>query len=359
MKDFDLEYDVRAHAFTISHTNILKEEAKTYADTLVIKQFQISVQISVDKDVRVANPDSVEQDMQEVGDEFVANVRQEIADLDGKIQKLKKEEDAGNTGAAAEAEKIVKAAKKKLEKMAAELGADVRAAVEENLTKQNRGAKVKGRSASRTVLRDLDLDEDFFEQKAKSEQSDPYFGKLAQGLSASGKEIAKQTLDEKSLRSALGDEILKVQKIVETKRTAKTEVDIRQFAKDNSKEARGLEGQAQKYIDFVNAMNDKLDAAAKTLENFEKLIDQAENLDDQKEIEKAFDNYQEALATIQSTIDGKLEAGKQALRLFKDDYKDGSSWTSLEGELDSLKAAAKSGAKMQESGATLAKLSKK
>lgn len=359
MKDFEIEYDVKVNAFSIDHTNILKQEAKDYQETLIIKPFQIAVQVAIDKDVRVANPDAVEQDIQEVADELIAEVRQEIVDLDGKIQKLKKEEDAGNTTASAEADKVVKATKKKLEKLASEFGSKIRVVVEKTLTSQNRGAKVKGRSASRSVLRDLDLNEDFFDQKSKSEQSEPYFGKLAQTLATSGKEISKLTLDEKALRSSLGDAVLKVQKIVETKRTGGKELDIRQFAKDNSKESRGLESSAQKYVDFVNAMSDKLDAAAKTLGNFQKLIDHAENLDDQKEIEKETEAYETALATIQSTIDGKLEAGKKALRLFKDDYGDGSGWTSLEADLDSLKAAAKSGAKMQESGAALAKYSKK
>jgi len=358
MKDFELEYDVKVNAFSINHTNILKQEAKDYDETLVIKPFQIAVQIALDKDVRVANPDAVEQDMQEIADELIAEVRQEIVDLDGKIQKLKKEEDAGNTTASAEADKLVKATKKKLEKLASEFGSKIRVVVEKTLTSQNRGAKVKGRSASRSVLRDLDLNEDFFDQKSKSEQSEPYFGKLAKGLAASGKEIAKLTLDEKAIRSSLGDEILKVQKIVETKRTGKTPLDIRQFAKDNSKEARGLESSAQKYIDFVNAMSEKLDAAAKTLLNFQKVVDHAESLEDQKEIERATEDYETALVTVQSTIDGKLEAGKKAGRLFKDDYGDGSGWTSLEADLDALKAAAKSGAKMQEIGAALAKYAK-
>lgn len=358
MKDFDLEYDAKGCAFSINHTNILKDEAKDYDETLVIKQFQIAVQVAFDKGTRVANPDAVEQNMQEVADELIAQVRQEIIDLNSKIQKLKKEEEAGNTSASAEADKAVKASKKKLEKIAGEFGGEMREVVEKTLTSQNRGTKVKCRSASRSVLRGLELNEDFFDEASSSEQSEPYFGKLTKELAASGKEIAKLTLDEKSLRSSLGDEILKVQKIVETKRTGKTELDIRQFAKDNSKDCRALEGSAQKYIDFVNAMSEKLDAVAKTLLNFQKLVDHAESLEDQKEIEKATEDYETALVTVQSTIDGKLEAGKKAARLFKDDYGDGSGWTSVEADLDSLKAAAKSGAKMQEIGAALAKYAK-
>jgi hypothetical protein len=106
-------------------------------------------------------------------------------------------------------------------------------------------------------------------------------------------------------------------------------------------------------------MNDKLDAAAKILLNFQKIIDHAENMEDQKEIEKETEAYETALVTVQSTIEEKLAGGKAALRLFKDDYGTGTGWTSLEAELDKIKAAAKSGAKMQDSGAALAKYSKK
>ncbi len=359
MKDFELEYDAKAHTFTVSHTNILKQQAKDYEETLVIKQFQISVQVTVDKDVRVANPDAVDTEMQTLADELEAQVHEEISGLDEKIRKLKKEEDAGNKTAAAEADKIVKASKKKLEKLAGEFGMHVRVAIEKELSRQNRGGKVKGRSASRTIMRGLELDEDFFDEKSSSEQSDPYFGKLAQGLAASGKEISKLTLDEKSLRRSLGDDILRVQKLVEAKRTGSTKIDIKQFAKDNSKDARGLESAAQKYIDFVTGMNDKLEATAKTFTNFDKLVDRAENMEDQKEIEKQAGIYAKALTTIQGTIDEKLAAGKAALRLFKDDYDTGTAWTSLEGTLDGIPAAAKSGGFLQDSGAVLAKLSKK
>jgi hypothetical protein len=359
MKDFSLEYDVRAHAFSIEHTDILKQEAKNFKEALVIKPFQVAVQVAIDKDVRVANPDAVEQEMLVGADELAEEVRQEIADLNEKIQKLKKEEAAGNKTASAEADKLVKASKKKLDKLAGEFGAVTRTAVEKMLTSQNRGTKVKGRSASRTGCRGLELEDDFFDESNESAQSEPYFGKLAQGLAASGKEMAKLTLEEKSVRRSLGDEILRVQKLVEAKRTGKSELDIQQFAKDNAKDARGLEATAQKYIDFVNAMNDKLDAAAKILLNFQKIIDHAENMEDQKEIEKETEAYETALVTVQSTIEEKLAGGKAALRLFKDDYGTGTGWTSLEAELDKIKAAAKSGAKMQDSGAALAKYSKK
>ena len=359
MKDFEVEYDAKAHSFGINHTNILKQDAKDYEKTLEIKPFQISVQISFDKDVRVANPDEVEQEMTVVADELEEKVHQEIRELDGKIQKLKKEEEAGNKTASAEADKIVKLSKKKLEKLAGEFGMETRIVVEQILTRQNRGAKVKCRSASRTVVRGLELEEDFFDQQAKSEQSDPYFGKLAQGLAASGKEIAKLTLDERNLRKDLGDEIVKVQNLVESKRQGDDEIDIRQFAKDNSKESRALESMAQKYVDFVNAMSEKLDAAEKTVANFKKLIGHAEKLEDQKEVENQFGIYEKALVTVKGTIDEKLEGGRAALRLLKDNYDTGDSWTTLEAKLDGIPAAAKSGGKLQESGAALAKLGKK
>src|SRR5262245_40776231 len=141
MKDFLLEYDAKAHDFSVNHTNILKQLAKDYEKSLVIKPFQISVQIAIDKEVRVANPDEVEQEMQTVADELEEQVKQEIRDLDDKLQKLKKEEDAGNKTASAEAEKVVVASKKKLEKLAGEFGMKTRVVVERVLTKQNRGAK--------------------------------------------------------------------------------------------------------------------------------------------------------------------------------------------------------------------------
>jgi hypothetical protein len=359
MKDFELEYDVKARAFSVNHTNILKQDAKDYEKALEIKPFQISVQVAFDKEVRVANPDAVEQEMQEVADKLEEEVHQEIRDLDEKIQKLKKEEDAGNKTAAVEAEKIVKLSKKKLEKLAGEFGMKVRIVVEKMLTDQNRGAKVKCRSASRTVVRGLELNEEFFDQKGKSEQSDPYFGKLATALAASGKEIAKLTLEEKNLRKDLSVEIVRIHKIVEAARGNKKDFDIKAFAKSNTADARKLESLAIKYFEFVTALDEKLEALRKSLTNFEKLVKGAESLDDQKQIEKHVKEYDDALATVKGTIEEKLDAGRCAQHLLKDDYKTGEAWPDLAAFLDSRKAAANSGNRLQEHGAALAKLAKK
>ena len=136
MKDFEVEYDAKAHTFDINHTNILKQDAKDYEKTLEIKPFQVAVQISFDKEVRVANPDEVEQEMTVVADELEEKVHQEIRELDEKILKLKKEEEAGNKTASAEADKIVKLSKKKLEKLAGEFGMKTRIVVEQILTRR-------------------------------------------------------------------------------------------------------------------------------------------------------------------------------------------------------------------------------
>lgn len=357
MKDFELEYDVKAHAFSINHTNILKQDAKEYEDTLHIKPLQISVQIAFDKTVRVANPDAIENDMRDVADEVEAEVHQELRDLDDKIRKFQKEEEAGSKTAAADADKAVKASKKKLEKLANELGMKTRVVVEKLLTNQN-GTKVKCRSASRTVLRGLELNEDFFDEDAKSD-ADPYFGKLAQGLGASGKEIAKLTLEEKSQRRTLGDEIFKVQALVEKDRGDNDKYEIRNFADENSKEARSLEALAQKYVDSIISLSDKLEEIDKNLTNFEKIIDHGENIVDQKVVDKETKAYRKALDTVRGTMAEKLAAGKAALRLFKEKYGTGSYWTTLEAELDRIPAAAKSAGIMQDSGTVLAKLTKK
>ena len=194
----------------------------------------------------IANPDEVEQEMLVGADELAEKVRQEIRDLDDKTPKTEK------GGRCRQQERprprptrSSSSAEKKLEKLAGEFGMNARITVEKWLTKQNRGAKVKGRSASRTVVRGLELNEDFFSQKAASEQSEPYFGKLAQGLAASGKEIAKLSIEERSLAWILGGEIGEVQKLVEAKRTGKTKFDISEFAKENSKDARSLETMAR------------------------------------------------------------------------------------------------------------------
>ena len=357
MKDFEVEYDAKGHTFDINHTNVLKQDAKDYDKTLEIKPFQIAVQIAFDKEVRVANPDEVEQEMIVVADELEEQVHQQIRELDARLQKLKKEEEAGNKSASQEADKEVKLTKKKLEKLAGEFGMKTRIVVEKILTRQN-GAKVKCRSASRTVVRGLELEDDFFDERAKSEP-DPYFGKLAQTLATSGKEIAKLTLEEKNARKDLSDEIIRLHKVVEAARGNNSKFDIKAFAHSNTAETRKLETAANKYVEFVSSMDEKLDALQKTFVNFEKLVKGAASPDDQKQIVNSVEEFDDALSTVKGTIEEKLGTGKLAQRLLKDTYDDRQSWPDLAEHLDGLKAAANSGKRLEEHGGKLAKITKK
>jgi hypothetical protein len=358
MKEFDIEFDDKAHAFVVSHNNILKDLAKEFEESLIIKPFQVSVQVAFDKEVKVSDPKVVEKELLKVVSELALKVREEIYTLQEKVEKLKKDEDAGSKTAAQDADKEAKATKKKLEKLAGEFGMRIRTAVEKELAKQHDG-KVKGRSASRTVVRDIDIDEDYFDEASKSEQSEPYFGKLAQTLATSGKEIAKLTIEEKNLRKDLGDEIMRIYKLVETARGNKATFDIKAFAKSNATDARKLEGLASKYMEFVKGMDDKLDALHKSFMNFYKLVKGAESLDDEKQIEKHVDEYESALSTVKGTIDDKIEAARCAQFLLKDEYKKGDHWPDLAAFLDGLKAAANSGTRLQDHGAALVKLAKK
>jgi hypothetical protein len=205
----------------------------------------------------------------------------------------------------------------------------------------------------------LELNDEFFDQKATSEQSAPYFGKLAAALATSGKDIAKATVEERGLRKDLSAEVTRVKKIIELNGGNKPNFDLKEFAKENSADARKLETAAGKYIDFVNGLNDKLDAAEKTLSNFQKLVSHAEKLDDRKKIEDNVKEYDVALGVVKGTIDDKLEAGKAAQKLFKEQYQEGGDWKNLIATLDEkIKAAANSGAKLQDAGAALAKIAK-
>ena len=69
-------------------------------------------------------------------------------------------------------------------------------------------------------------------------------------------------------------------------------------------------------------------------------------------------DYEKALKTVDGTLQDKRHAGESAQRLFKDDYDDGKWWKSLCATLESLKAAAKSGAVLEEVGTKVAKIAK-
>jgi hypothetical protein len=166
-------------------------------------------------------------------------------------------------------------------------------------------------------------------------------------------------LEENNLRKDLSDEVIRLHKIVEAARGNNSKFDIRAFAQSNTAETRKLEGMAVKYVEFVTGMDEKLDALQKTFGNFEKLVKGAESLGDKKLIEKHVEEYDDALAKVKGTISEKLDAGRSAQRLLKDTYDDRQAWPDLAEYLKGRKAAAKSGARLQESGAALAKLAKK
>jgi hypothetical protein len=218
---------------------------------------------------------------------------------------------------------------------------------------------VKGRSASRTSMRGLDLNEDFFDSEGSSSEPSPYLTKLSGELAKSGKELAKLTQEEGSMRTKLAEQIAKVQQIVEKSRINKAEVDIEAFVKANSgtKEVNDLIPAATKYVEFVNTMNEKIEDVYANLEKVHGLVrgTGAEDLKNEKLVEHEVEDYGEALNNVAGTIDDKLAAGKAVQRLFKDDYKDGQRWKSLIATLEGIKAAAKSGRVLQDSGAKLDK----
>jgi hypothetical protein len=363
MKDFELEYDAKTHSFNVEHSNILKDQAKKYADTLVIKPFQIGVQIAMLQGSEIPDPEAVEDAMELVACDVAEQVFAEIDALNGKIVKLQKEEELGNEKAADEAEKEVKASKKRLDKLAAEVGGEMRQKVEAALKKQ-KVVKPKLRSVSRTGLRGLELNEDAFEGGGLDSKSSAFVGEVGKSLAALGGDALKQSNEEKAHRQGLADAVKTLKGTLDKyvqdsmKNGGKDDVDIELWAKNNAKEVDKMEQTKDKYVEFLQEFENKLNSVDGQLDKFDKLVKQEDALKEDKDLVKDLKSFKEARDTILSTFKDKYKAASLVDRLFMDDYRKGATFVAAYRGLEAQKGTTKSAKTMQDSGKAIEKAAK-
>src|SRR6185295_4976363 len=96
MKDFSIEYDDKTHAFSIEHTNLLKAQAKEFDKCLIVKPFQVGVQVALEKDVTVSSPKEVAKPVKQVANGLAEKVWDAVNTLYAELQRLKKAEDGGD-----------------------------------------------------------------------------------------------------------------------------------------------------------------------------------------------------------------------------------------------------------------------
>jgi hypothetical protein len=354
MSDFEVDYDKKTRSVEVSCGNVLEDIRKSGKDVLKLNPLQAYVEVPIDHDVSDVKGiiHQVERRAEAIAKEIVKEVNELVATL----RKLQKEEEQGNKKAADQAEKLVKDGEKSVKKWADGFGAQIRKVVQEEVSEQVKG-KLQLRSTSRTVFRGMELNEDAFEGGEGSEALS-FVGDLAKTLTGAGKEAAKLTVQEKDLRRDLAMEIGRVKELIDKARGDKRDYDLREFAKANTKDVRSMESAVSKYMEFLTSFQDKLEEAKKTWQKLDNLIDKDEKLEKDKELNKHSDAYWDALTTVLANLAGKIEATKEAQRLFKDDYKDGSAWKNVIVRYEAQKGATKSGKAMQDSGAALEKLAK-
>src|SRR5262245_17345354 len=115
MKEYSVEYDAKPNSFNAEHTNVLKDVAKELEKSLERKQYEVAVQVSLEQGVSVSKAEPVVKEAKAAAKVLGDKVREEITTLASKLQKLKKDEDAGDKRAAESGQKETKATKKKIE----------------------------------------------------------------------------------------------------------------------------------------------------------------------------------------------------------------------------------------------------
>jgi len=350
---FSSENDVVAN-----HPNILEEQRKNYKGMLVIKVFQVYVEIPIDKPppktqhlVKAAL--DAAQGLQDIAVKEVTALAKEVADL-------QKEEKLGNKKAAETAKKLVEKVEKSLKNLADEFGAGLRKNVQKALIG---GSKQKLMSTSRSMFRGMELDEDAFEEDVGGEIPS-FFGDIVKQLVQAGDEAYKLSNEEADNRLALVQSIKGQMEAVDksidesVKKGGKGTVDIDLYAKANNKEVHKLSQAKEKYVDFLKAFDDKLDLALKALDKLEKLSDKEKGLKENKAVGREYDDFRKAADIIRNTFDGKRKAADLVDGLFKTEWKNGAAFMAAQRALENQPSTIKSGKNMQEAGKALEKLGK-
>jgi hypothetical protein len=348
---WDVEFSQKENDIVVDHNHILEEQKKAYKGLLVIKVFQVHVEVPIH------NPPPKTQLLvaaaKGAAEALQARAVKEVDDLAKELKDLQKEEKLGNAKAADTAQKLVEKAEKSLKNLADEFGGEIRKATQKALIGNT---KQKLSSTSRSMFRGLELDEDAFEGDVGGEVPS-FFGDIVKSLVAAANEAAKLSGEEGDLRLALAAGIKDTQAAI-VKQYGSKEVDLSLYAKNNAKEVQKIAQLQDKYVDFLKTFEGKLDTALKALDKLEKLSSKESGLKDNKDVKTEYSDYRGAADTILKTFAGKQKAASLADRLFSDDWRSGATFVAASKELEKQPTTLKSGKNMQEAAKALEKLAK-
>jgi len=355
MAEFEVSYDAKAKNVTVAHANVFDAVRKGYKDVLKVNPFQVMVEVAME--TALSDQDEVEAVARKAAEGTEKEVLKELEDAAKLLRKLQEEEKKGNKKAATEADKEVKKAEKELKKYAMEFGIEIRKAVQKEYARQS-STKAQLRSVNRTVFRGMELNEDAFECEAESSEALGDISQLAAKLATSGKEIGKMTQKEKELRRELASEVERVYQITESKRGKSRDFDIQEFAKQNPKDAKSLEGLANSYYVFVLEMDNACDESMKYFVGIQKIVDKSDKLQDDKNLVKAMNEYGGGHKIVADMMQDYFSAAENAKNLLTDSYGKGDDWKKSVADLNGLKGCTKSGKAIQDGASDLAKLAK-
>jgi hypothetical protein len=358
MAKWDVEFSEKENDIIADHDHILEDQKKAYKGLLVIKPFQVHVQVPIKNPppkthLLVAAAKGAAEGLQERAIKEVDALAKELKDL-------QKEEQLGNAKAADTAQKLVEKVEKSLKNLAGEFGAEIRKATQKALIGNT---KEKLSSTSRTMFRGLELDEDAFDSDVGDEVPS-FFGDIVKSLVAAGNEAAKLSGDEADARMGLvgtiKEQMAAINKSIDEagKKGGKSPFDIELYAKNNAKDVLKISQAKEKYVDFLKAFEGKLENAIKALDKLEKLSDKESGLKDNKAVNREYDDYRDAADTILKTFAGKQKAASLTDRLFSAEWRNGATFVAAYRELEKQPTTLKSGKNMQEAGKALEKLGK-
>jgi hypothetical protein len=344
---WEVEFSEKENDVIVDHDHILEEQKKKYKGLLVIKVFQVHVEVPI------YNPPSETAPLvaaaKGAAESLRAKAIKEVDDLATELKDLQKEEELGNKKAAETAQKLVEKADKSLKNLADEFAPEIRKAIQ-------KAAKQKLNSTGRTMFRGLELDEDAFDADVGGEIPS-FFGDIVKSLVTTANEAAKLSGDEGDLRMSLVTTIRETMAAI-SKQYGEKEVDLALYAKNNPKVVLKVEQLQDKYVEFIKTFEEKLDNSLKALDKLEKLSGKESGLKDNKDVKTEYADYRDAADTILKTFPAKQKAAALADRLFGDDWRNGATFVAASRELEKQPTTLKSGKNMQEAAKALEKLAK-
>lgn len=290
---------------TVDNNNLLEKKRKEYRDVLAINAFIWYVEVPAK--AAADSPKEIVKAAEEAVEECESQLFKCVDQLGDELRKLQK--GAGGKKAVAEAQKLLKAAEKKIKDFSGDFNVDIRKAVQKAVAKIT-GDKTQLSSVGRTTFRGIKLEKEAFPEAEEDEEAEaPKSMKdAAKQLAAVGKRISELANEEKEVRAKFVKEIKDCwDSIKEAMGKDKDTFDLKKHQQGRIKELRPLLDVYDKYAILNDNLDKALDKASKSLKMMDKSVKSGkDDGEGEKELKKKSDDAADDFAKAHKVIEDAM-----------------------------------------------------